>query len=271
MSYFTLKNGMKLYYEDTGSGQPVVFMHGWTSSHRIYAEPIRKLQKYARCISYDHRGHDKSKNANAEPVTLETLADDLNELLTGLSLRGVTLVGWSMGAAVAMSYIKKYGCTALRQVVFCDMTPRQRNDEDWKLGLYKGQFSAEDEERNRGQEFLDIYTEFALGAMPRLKKLHPKMLRLILKSRLRRNDEGVLKNLSASMKAADLRDMPEYLNVPAAYFYAKPGSLFSPELEKWYRNHIKQVPFTAVAFPQSTHMMIDEHPAQFAEELKKLL
>ena len=39
MSEFKLKNGMKLYYEDSGSGQPVIMMHGWTSSHEIYSEP----------------------------------------------------------------------------------------------------------------------------------------------------------------------------------------------------------------------------------------
>lgn len=45
MSEFTLKNGMKLYYQDFGSGQPVVLMHGWTSSHKIYSVPVKRLKK----------------------------------------------------------------------------------------------------------------------------------------------------------------------------------------------------------------------------------
>lgn len=67
---------------------------------------------------------------------METLASDLNELIQGLSLSDVTLLGWSMGAGVAMTYIRDYGCSALKQVVLCDMTPKQLNDDTWKLGLY---------------------------------------------------------------------------------------------------------------------------------------
>ena len=146
MSEFTLKNGMKLYYQDFGSGQPVILMHGWTSSHKIYSEPVKRLNKKARCIIYDHRGHGGSRDADQETVTMETLASDLNELIEGLSLSKVTLVGWSMGAGTAMTYIRNFGCSALRHVVLCDMTPRQINDTEWKLGLYQGKYTKEDME-----------------------------------------------------------------------------------------------------------------------------
>lgn len=74
MSYFTLKNGMELYYEESGSGQPVILMHGWISSHEIYSEPVEMMKDKARFIIYDHRGHGGSKGANKESVTMETLA-----------------------------------------------------------------------------------------------------------------------------------------------------------------------------------------------------
>ena len=99
MSYFTLKNGEKLYYEDKGNGPAtLIMMHGWTSSHDIYQKPVETLQKQARCIIYDHRGHGGSKEANSGKPTMETLASDLNELIQGLSLSNITLLGWSMGA-----------------------------------------------------------------------------------------------------------------------------------------------------------------------------
>ncbi|MBR5091182.1 MAG: hypothetical protein IK093_17285, partial [Ruminiclostridium sp.] len=81
MSDFELKNGMKLYYEDSGSGQPVIIMHCWTSSHDIYSAPVGMLKDKARFIIYDHRGHSGSKEANKEEVTMETLASDLNEII----------------------------------------------------------------------------------------------------------------------------------------------------------------------------------------------
>ena len=273
MSYFTLKNGMKLYYEDKGAGtdKPVVIlMHGWTSNHSVYTEPVELLKDKARCIIYDHRGHGGSKSANTEPVSMETLASDLNELITGLSLSGVTLVGWSMGAGTAMTYIRDYGCSALKQVVLCDMTPKQINDDEWKLGLYDGKYTTENMQQDAEKSFLGLYQAFAVGAVPSLKKIPPFMLRALLRRRLRLCDETVLKGLSASMKAQDNRAVIGEITVPVAYFYAVPGSLFSTDLAKWYREHVK-TEFKAVSFPQSTHMMISEHPTMFAEELLKLL
>lgn len=153
MSYFTLKNGEKLYYEDYGSGsETLIMMHGWSSSHEIYEKPVELLKDKARCIIYDHRGHGGSKDANHESPTMETLASDLEELMTGLSLENVTLLGWSMGAGVALTYVKLYGCSRLKQLILCDMTPKQLNDDSWKLGLYQGKYSALDMENEAGKD-----------------------------------------------------------------------------------------------------------------------
>ena len=270
MSEFTLQNGMKLYYQDFGIGQPVILMHGWTSSHKIYSKPVKYLQKKARCIIYDHRGHGGSKDADQETVTMETLASDLNELIEGLSLSQVTLVGWSMGAGVAMTYIRDFGCSALRQVVICDMTPKQINDTEWKLGLYRGRYTKEDMKRNDKKGFLCLYQLFAVGAVPKAKRVPGILMRYLLKKRLKLCNETVLRSLSDSMKAQDNRDVIGKITVPFTYFYAVPGSLFSPKLANWYRQQVK-VPFKSVAFPESTHMFISEHPDKFARELEKLL
>ncbi len=270
MSYFTLKNGMELYYEESGSGQPVILMHGWTSSHEIYSEPVEMMKDKARFIIYDHRGHGGSKGANKESVTMETLASDLNELIQGLGLSDVTLVGWSMGSGVAMNYIRLYGCSALKQVVLCDMTPKQLNDDEWKLGLYQGRYTAQDMERDAKKDFLRLYQEFAVGAIPKLSKIPGFMIRPKLKKKLLDCDESVLRGLSGSMKAQDNRDVIGKITVPLNYFYAVPGSLFSPDLAQWYKENAN-APFNAVAFPESTHMFIAEHPELFAQELSKLL
>ena len=94
MSYFTLKNGERLYYEDIGDGpETLVMMHGWTSTHDVFEQPVSRLKDKARCIIYDHRGHGGSKDASHEKTTMETLAGDLNEIIQGLSLSNVTLPG----------------------------------------------------------------------------------------------------------------------------------------------------------------------------------
>lgn len=271
MSYFTLNNGEKLYYEDTGSGlETLVMMHGWTSSHEIYEKPVSILKEKARCIIYDHRGHGGSKDANREKPTMETLASDLDELIQGLSLKNVTLLGWSMGAGVALTYVRLYGCGALKQIILCDMTPKQLNDAEWKLGLYQGAYTKADMERDSGKDFFSLYKAFAIGAIPKLAKVPGFLLKRPLKKKLAGCDEAVLKSLSASMKAQDNRQTVEMITVPLTYFYADPGSLFSPKLADWYREHVK-TPYKAVQFPNSNHMLVSDYPEKFTEEVGRVL
>ncbi len=267
MSYFTLSNGEQLYYEDTEKGdQTIIMMHGWTSSHEVYAPVVPAISKKARVITYDHRGHGNSKDANHDHVTLDTLASDLNELINGLGLKDITLLGWSMGAATAMNYMGTYGCGALRRVILCDMTPKQMNDEEWNLGLYQGKYTKEEMERDSWMDFCDLYRGFVIGAIPRLSKVPAFLLKRPLQKQLDACDENVLISLSASMKLGDFREAVEKITVPVYYFYAVPGSLFSPELADWYRDHV-HTPYQAVAFPNCTHMMVDDRPHQFTREV----
>ncbi len=271
MSYFTLTNGEKLYYEDKGNGpETLIMMHGWTSSHEIYLKPAETLQKQARCIIYDHRGHHFSKDANSEKPAMEILAQDLRELIQGLSLSDVTLLGWSMGAGVVFNYVRLYGCENLKQIILCDMTPKQLNDEEWKLGLYKGKYTKDDMDRDAGKDFYSLYKEFAIGAIPKLKKIPGFLLKKPLKKRLADCDETVLRSLAASMKTQDNRSVVPEITVPVTYFYADPGSLFSPELADWYKDHITS-PYRAVCFPESTHMLVSDYPEKFAEEVREVL
>ena len=82
--------------------------------------------------------------------------------------------------------------------------------------------------------------------------------------------EDVLKSLSYSMKTGDFRDTIEKISVPVFYFYAVPGSLFSPELADWYREHVR-TPYQAVDFPNCTHMMVNDRPHQFTREVLDVL
>lgn len=271
MSQFTLSNGEQLYYEDTGGdGEVLVMMHGWTSSHDVYAEPVTLLKDKVRCITYDHRGHGGSKDANGDAVTMQTLASDLHELLCGLDLNDVSLLGWSMGCGVAMTYLEEYGTERLKQVILCDMTPKQINDDEWHLGLYQGAYTAENMAADADKKFIDLYKEFAIAAMPKLRKLPGFVLKPALKKRLAACDEGVLRSLSKSMKAQDHRTCFEGLDIPLTYFYADPGSLFSPKLAEWYEQNVPSGCKT-VRFDGATHMLVSDQPERFAQEVAALL
>lgn len=272
MNYFKLKNGERLCYEETGSGDnTVVMMHGWSSSKKVFREPASMLKNDARCIYYDHRGHCGSKKASYNQyVILETLASDLREFLLGLSLKDVTLVGWSMGACTALNYVKMYGTDRLKNVVLCDMSPKLLNDDEWHLGIGKGTVTEETRKETETKPFLERYKDFALSASPKVKKMPVPLVNLYARKKLFVNDANALESLSISMLEQDNRDALNYIDVPLYLLYADPGTLFLPGLNKWYKEHSVS-DFRSVKFPNCSHQLIHEDPVRFAKVIKKIL
>src|SRR3970040_1816956 len=98
-----------LYYEDHGSGKPVVLIHGYPLSGASWEKQVPVLLDAGhRVITYDRRGFGKS----SQPTTgynYDTFAEDLRKLLTDLELADVALVGFSMGGGEVARYLGKYG------------------------------------------------------------------------------------------------------------------------------------------------------------------
>jgi non-heme chloroperoxidase len=109
MSIITTKDGSKLYYKDWGSGQPVVFSHGWPLSSDAFEDQMFYLASRGyRCIAHDRRGHGRSSqpwNGN----DMDTYADDLAELVGALDLKNAIHVGHSTGGGEVARYIGRHG------------------------------------------------------------------------------------------------------------------------------------------------------------------
>jgi non-heme chloroperoxidase len=98
-----------LYYEDHGSGRPVVLIHGYPLSGRAWDKQIPALLEQGhRVITYDRRGFGKSSQPTAG-YDYDTFANDLQTLLQSLDLRDVTLVGHSMGTGEVSRYLGRFG------------------------------------------------------------------------------------------------------------------------------------------------------------------
>jgi pimeloyl-[acyl-carrier protein] methyl ester esterase len=100
MSFLETEEGLRLHYEDGGSGPPLLFIHGWTMSGRVWRFQTEALLPHYRPVTLDLRGHGLSSPAAA--YTLDLLAADVASLARFLDLRGACLVGWSLGAQVAL-------------------------------------------------------------------------------------------------------------------------------------------------------------------------
>ncbi len=121
MKYIQSKNTdgstINLYYEDWGSGDPVIFIHGWPLDHQMWENQMRVLPEMGlRCIAYDRRGFGKSDKPWSG-YDYDTFADDLKAVLDQLDLQNVTLVGFSMGGGEVVRYFSRHGGNRVSKVV----------------------------------------------------------------------------------------------------------------------------------------------------------
>jgi len=114
---------IELYYEDHGTGKPVVLIHGWPLSGRSWEKQVPALLEAGhRVIAYDRRGFGDSSRPTFG-YDYDTFAEDLHSLMTELDLRDATLVGFSMGGGEVARYIGTYGTERVSKAVFMAAVP----------------------------------------------------------------------------------------------------------------------------------------------------
>lgn len=127
MSYIDVakenSTSIHLYYEDHGSGQPVVLIHGYPLSSASWEKQVPALLDNGyRVVAYDRRGFGKS----SQPTTgynYDTFAEDLHKVVTKLKLKDFVLVGFSMGGGEVARYIGKYGSKNVSKAVIMSGVP----------------------------------------------------------------------------------------------------------------------------------------------------
>jgi len=123
MPTFKTASGTEIYYKDWGSGQPVVFSHGWPLSADAWEDQMVFLAPRGyRCIAHDRRGHGRS----GQPWNghdMDTYADDLAELVAKLDLTNAIHVGHSTGGGEVARYIGRHGTTRVAKAVLVSAVP----------------------------------------------------------------------------------------------------------------------------------------------------
>jgi non-heme chloroperoxidase len=136
-----------LYYEDHGSGKPVVLIHGYPLNGASWEKQVHALLAAGlRVITYDRRGFGKS----SQPTTgydYDTFAEDLRKVVTTLELRDAAIAGFSMGGGEVARYFGKYGSAGVRKAAILSGVPpyllkAQDNPEGVDVGVFKGIESA---------------------------------------------------------------------------------------------------------------------------------
>jgi non-heme chloroperoxidase len=170
MSTIATKDGTQIYYKDWGSGQPIVFSHGWPLSADAWESQMLFLaDRGYRCIAHDRRGHGRFSFREASPTSqpwngndMDTYADDLAELIEHLDLNNATLIGHSTGGGEVARYIGRHGAARVAKAALISSVPplmlkTERNPEGLPIEVFDGIRTGS--LANRAQ----LYQDFASG------------------------------------------------------------------------------------------------------------
>ncbi|MHC5539302.1 alpha/beta fold hydrolase [Singulisphaera rosea] len=159
MDRITVKDGTEIYYKDWGSGQPIVFSHGWPLSADDWdAQLLFFLQHGYRVIAHDRRGHGRSTQC-ADGHDMDHYADDLAAVVEHLDLKEAIHVGHSTGGGEVVHYLARHGeGRAAKAALLCAVPPLMVKTSANPLGLPKAVFDDFQAKlaANRSQFYRDV-------------------------------------------------------------------------------------------------------------------
>lgn len=267
MTYLDTSDGGRIYYDLSGEGMPIVFIHGFAESAQVFRIQKRALSKKYKVITYDIRGHGRS-DTGEDKIDIDRLSLDLEELLIHLKLDKYVLVAWSMGASVLLSYIEKFGTDKLEKIVIVDKSPKMLNDDSWSLGFYHGEYSIEDWKSDLKllrDDFPSFIQKFTENISNDLSNREIKIAR----EKMEKNSKDVLYSLWKSMGESDYRYVLDRIDIETLLVFGGKSKLYSLETGKYLKDKIKKS--RVEVFEENGHLLVLENPRRFNQLLESFI
>lgn len=273
MSYFITSDNCRIYYEEYGSGEPLIFIHGWACSHKVFKYQIEHFSKSHRVIVYDLRGHGSSDRSDVTErnMTVNRFADDLRELILHLNIKRTCIAGWSLGTTILLCYARKYKCLDIDKMCFIDMTPKLLNDHEWSLGHGSSMTMKKNLQflSSLVRDWESAAKRFAAGSFARDYDTKSEEYKWFLEDVLD-NTPHCMINSWISLAAGDYRKALPFVKVPVLLAYGGNGLMCTPEHGEYMKDNLggnSQL----IVFHDCGHCLFLEDPSGFNKALSEFL
>ena len=208
-------NPVRIYYNDYGSGKPVILIHGWPLSSAMWEYQVNDLVNNGhRVIAYDRRGFGKSSQP-WDGYNYDTLTDDLKALIDQLELKDITLVGFSMGGGEVVRYFSRHGGKNISKVVLISsVTPYMLQSDSNPDGVPQDIFDDMAKQMQHDRiGFLDEFGKTFFGVSMFHKPLSAPLLEYYRMLCTAASPRATLQCAKA-FASTDFRDEMKLVNVP---------------------------------------------------------
>lgn len=245
MEHFKRPDGTEIHYISLGEGSTtLVFLHGWTASVREWLPFASELAENHRVVSWDARGHGAHEYSAENEISLPSMADDLDAMLTQLDINDAVLIGHSMGALTSWEYIRRHGCQRLKGLCVVDQSPKLVTDSDWQHGVYSN-FCSDTNHAFLGrltENFAEAVLELiAFGKNRRSRENYEQNSRGFqqMRSYLEKQPAALLTRCWDSITQQDYRETVKGISLPTLLIYGDESQFYSAELQQWINQAIK--------------------------------
>ncbi|WP_020618846.1 alpha/beta fold hydrolase [Paenibacillus daejeonensis] len=268
--YIEVEPHVKLYVEDIGSGPAVLFIHGWPLNHKMFEYQLTSLSRQGyRVLGLDLRGFGCS-DAPATGYSYDRLADDVRAVIDHLQLEHVTLVGFSVGGAIATRYMARHGQHGVAKLALLGAAvPCFTQREGYQLGMTQEemneQIAAVQKDRPKMlEEFGDIFLSQGSGS----RKVSKAFQNWLHQLGLAATPWGTI-GVGESLRDEELFNDLSAITVPTTLFHGKLDKICPPEFAELQLEGIPGA--SLVTFEHSGHGMLFDEPEKFDAALLDFL
>jgi non-heme chloroperoxidase len=255
-SFHVLPDGTPLAYTDTGTGRPVVLLHGVLASRRFFGRNIACLAERFRVIAIDFRGHGDSGDSQGGN-TVAQYARDLEDLLAAKDLSDVVTVGWSMGNFVVWDHLEQFGTARISAQICISQGPTDLVQSDWPHG-FTDSAGLRDMVRATQEDYPALCEHVVTLLTHEPPEPHDREWMIQEQLKLAPNTAACI---LSDQTQRDYRELLPTLSLPILGVWGADEKSVSLKTAEWMTDHLDS--FTLEVFEHSGHMPMWEEAARF--------